>query len=212
MINGEFNGRNYSKLILASASPRRLELLRQIFPTFPIEVLVCELDESIEENEKPIELVSRLALAKAKGVASKYGSACFDALIIGADTEIVLAGKVLGKPEDDSEAETMLYSLSGRSHEAITGFAIVNPSTKQQFVNVVSTEVSFKNISEKTISSYIRTGEPIGKAGAYGIQGKGAILVDGINGSYSNVVGLPLERLSESLETIFQFPVWGGDL
>ena len=209
MINKEFKYRIYYKLILASASPRQLELLLQIFPTIPIEVLVSEQEESFEENENPVELVSRLALAKAKDVASKYSGDRFDVLVIGADTEIVLDGKVLGKPENDSAAETMLYSLSGRIHEAITGFAIVDPKTRMHFVDVSSTEVRFKKLSQKTIASYISTGEPIGKAGAYGIQGQGAILIDSIKGSYSNVMGLPLERLSESLETMFKFPVWG---
>ncbi|MGR3320274.1 MAG: Maf family protein [Candidatus Anammoxibacter sp.] len=208
MINDKFKGRKYSKLILASASPRRLELLRQIFPTIPIEVITSEQNESFDENESPVERVSRLALAKAMDVASKHGEARSEALVIGADTEIVLDGKALGKPEDDPTAEAMLHSLSGRSHDAITGFAIVDPETEKHFVAVSSTEVRFKRLSQETISYYISTREPIGKAGAYGIQGQGAMLIGNIKGSYSNVVGLPLERLSESLNTIFQFPVW----
>ncbi len=207
----KFKERNYSKLILASASLRRLELLRQIFPTIPIEVIVSGQDESFKKNEGPVGRVSRLALAKALDVSAKCDKGSFDALVIGADTEIVLDGNVLGKPEDDLEAETMLYSLSGRSHEVITGFAIVDPNTKEHFVDTSSTEVRFKKLSQETIASYISTGEPIGKAGAYGIQGQGGILIDGINGSYSNVVGLPLERLWESLKTGFQFPVWVPD-
>jgi septum formation protein len=202
---------NYSKLILASASPRRLELLLQIFPTIPIEVIVSELDESFKENEDPVERVSRLALAKAMDVSLQHDDDRSGALVIGADTEIVLDGRSLGKPEDDLEAETMLSSLSGRSHEVITGFAIVDPNTKEHFVDSSSTEVRFKKLSQETIAYYISTGEPIGKAGAYGIQGQGVILIDGINGSYSNVAGLPLERLWESLKTRFQFPVWGPD-
>jgi len=198
-------------LILASASPRRLELLQQIFPTIPIEVVVSEQDESVKENESPVERVSRLALAKAMDVSLQYDEDRFDALVIGADTEIVLDGKALGKPDDDLAAETMLCSLSGRSHEVITGFAIVDPNTKEHFVDFSSTEVRFKNLSQETIASYISTCEPIGKAGAYGIQGQGAVLIDGINGSYSNVAGLPLERVWESLKTGFQFPVWGPD-
>ncbi len=202
---------NYSKLILASASPRRLELLLQIFPTIPIEVIVSELDESFKENEDPVERVSRLALAKAMDVSLQHRDDRFDVLVIGADTEIVLDGKSLGKPDDDLEAETMLSSLSGKSHDVITGFAIVDPNTKEHFVDFSSTEVRFKKLSQKTIADYVITGEPIGKAGAYGIQGQGVILIDGINGSYSNVAGLPLERLWESLKTRFQFPVWGPD-
>ncbi len=207
----EFKDRKYSKLILASASPRRLELLLQIFPTIPIEVVVSEQDESFKKNESPVERVSRLALAKAMDVSLQYDEDCFNALVIGADTEIVLDGKALGKPEDDLAAETMLYSLSGRSHEVITGFAIVAPNTQEHFVDTSSTEVRFKKLSQETIASYISTGEPIGKAGAYGIQGQGAILIDSIKGSYSNVAGLPLERVWESLKTGFQFPVWGLD-
>lgn len=207
----KFKDRNYSRLILASASPRRLELLLQIFPTIPIEVIVSELDESFKENEDPVERVSRLALAKAMDVSSKCVEAVVNALVIGADTEIVLDGKSLGKPDDDLAAETMLSSLSGRSHDVITGFAIVDPNTKEHFVDTSSTEVRFKKLSQETIADYISTGEPIGKAGAYGIQGQGVILIDGIRGCYSNVAGLPLERLWESLKTRFQFPVWGPD-
>jgi septum formation protein len=207
----KFKDRNYSKLILASASPRRLELLLQIFPTIPIEVIVSEQDESFKENENPVERVSRLALAKAMDVSLQHGDDRSGALVIGADTEIVLDGKSLGKPDDDLAAETMLSSLSGRSHDVITGFAIVDPKTKEHFVDFASSEVRFKKLSQETIAYYISTGEPIGKAGAYGIQGQGVILIDGINGSYSNVAGLPLERVWESLKTRFQFPVWGTD-
>lgn len=211
MSDNELKDRNYTKLVLASASPRRLNLLRQIFPTIIIEVIVSEEDESFNGNETPVERVLRLALAKALYVASRYGDACLDALVIGADTEVVLDGKVFSKPENDLDAETMLSSLSGKLHEVITGFAIVDPVTKKQFVDFSSTEVRFKKLSLKTIANYISTGEPRGKAGAYGIQGHGVILIDEIKGSYSNVVGLPLERLSESLETIFQFPIWRFD-
>ncbi len=105
----------------------------------------------------------------------------------------------------------MLCSLSGRSHDVITGFAIVEPNTKEHFEDTSTTEVRFKKLSQETIAYYISTGEPIGKAGAYGIQGQGAILIDSIKGSYSNVAGLPLERVWESLKTRFQFPVWGLD-
>ena len=209
MFDDKFKDESYSKLILASASLQRLELLRQIFPTIRIEVLVSEEDESSNENETPVERVSRLALAKAMAVESKYESECSGGLIIGADTEIVLNGRALGKPEDDLTAEIMLYAISGRSHDVITGFAIVDPGTKKHFVGISSTEVRFKTLSQKTIENYINTGEAIGKAGAYGIQGQGAVLIDSIDGSYSNVVGLPLEQLAETLESVFKFSVWG---
>ncbi len=212
MIDDKCKNRNYSRLILASASPRRFELLRQILPACPIEVLVSEQDEAHAQNETPVERVSRLALAKAMDVTTKQGESEFDVLIIGADTEIVLDGNSYGKPKSNSEAEDMLRALSGKCHEAITGFAIVDRNTKKHVVDVATTEVKFKKLSQRTIANYIATGESIDKAGAYGIQGKGAMLIESINGSYSNVMGLPLERLSEILETTFQFPVWGKSM
>lgn len=205
MIKLESVTQKYSKLVLASASEQRLNLLRQMFPEFPIEVIVSGQDEVSVEDESPVKRVLRLALAKSMDVASKHANDCVGSLVIGADTEIVLDGKVFGKPEDDSAATTMLLALSGKCHYAITGYVIVDPDTNNHVVDYSSTEVRFKNLSRETIERYVLTGEPIGKAGAYGIQGHGATLIADINGSYSNVVGLPVEQLSETLKVKFLF-------
>jgi len=202
MIKLESLTQKYSKLVLASASEQRLKLLRQMFPAFPIEVIVSGQDEVSVENESPVKRVLRLALAKSMDVASRHANDCVGSLVIGADTEIVLDGKAFGKPEDDSAATTMLQALSGKCHYAITGYAIVDPDTKIHVVDYSSTEVRFKNLSRETIERYVLTGEPIGKAGAYGIQGHGATLIADIIGSYSNVVGLPVEQLVETLVSL----------
>ncbi len=211
MNGNEFKTQKYSKLILASGSPQRFELLRQIFPKSPIEVIVSGQNESHKENETPIERVCRLALDKAMYVVSNYAHNGINGLVIGADTEIVLDGKSYGKPEDNTSAETMLHSLSGKQHDVITGFTIVDLNTKKHVTDYGLTVVKFKTLSKKTIENYINTGEPIGKAGAYGIQGHGVLLTESIKGSYSNVVGLPLEQLSDTLEREFQLSVWDYD-
>jgi septum formation protein len=179
-------------LILASASPRRKRLLKQI--GLPFRSLACNIDEE-GIDDRPSNLVCILAERKTMAAYSKSS----DNWILGADTIVVLEGDILGKPLDHEEARSMLSLLSGREHEVITGFSITDPSGKVAHTEHVSTLVTIKNLSQKEITAYIATGEPFGKAGSYAIQGKGAFMVKSISGSYSNVVGLPIYSLIEAL-------------
>lgn len=199
------------RLLLASKSPRRYELLKQIVAENKIEVLVSKADESYQQNETPEDRVKRLAKNKARQVlfTNKFSSNI--ELVIGADTEIVLNGKPMGQPDNDQTARETLKQLSGKTHQVITGLALINRISGKGVVDSVSTQVKFKELSDSEIDQYIASGEPIGKAGAYGIQGKGALFVEKIEGSYSNVVGLPLERLAEILDKEFGIPIWDID-
>jgi septum formation protein len=200
------------RLLLASASPRRLALLKQIIADTKIEVLVSAHLEEQRDNEDPIERVQRLALEKARQVMlRRQDFSPSIEIVIGADTEIVLDGRVVGQPEDAATARKILQELSGHTHQATTGLALIRTRDEHTVVRSVSTAVKFKSLSDDEIEAYIQTGEPIGKAGAYGIQGLGALFIEEIDGSYSNVVGLPLECLSELLDREFGLPVWHID-
>lgn len=178
---------------MASASPRRAELLKQVGARF--EVMVSDVDESQVGSEAAEELVQRLALAKARAVAVQ----ALAGIVIGADTLVVQGGKPFGKPENDTEAAEMLRALSGRCHSVYTGVALLDlPGTAQQ-TGCAETRVFFRNLSEAEIDAYIRSGEGRDKAGAYGIQGLGALLVEKIEGDYFNVVGMPLQLLYKML-------------
>ena len=177
------------KFILASASPRRLDLLRQI----DIEPTVSVSDFSeIEASKSPKDLVSHNALGKGKDILEKFSK---NEVIIAADTIVVYENKILGKPKDEKEAAEMLKLLSGKTHEVLTAVVVLFKGKTK--VKVEKTKVKFRNLTDEEIKSYVATGEPLDKAGAYGIQGKGALLVKEIKGSYSNVVGLPLTSLYE---------------
>lgn len=191
-----------NKLILASSSPRRRELLEQIGVRF--DVKVADVDETPLADESPDDYVQRLALAKARKVAQSLTQPC-----LGSDTSVVLNGKIFGKPQNDEDAREMLQALSGQSHQVMSAVAIVQYTQdgERSDVRLVSTKVTFKKLSNDQIDKYIATGEPAGKAGAYGIQGKGALLVEGIEGSYSNVVGLPLTETAALLEQ-YDIPYW----
>lgn len=201
----------YPRLLLASQSPRRCELLKQIVAPNQIEVRISNEDEEYLD-ELPADHVQRLALAKARAVYQQEGSysPSID-IVIGADTEVVLEGKALGKPVDADEAREQLSRLSGRSHQVLTGIALISTADGREFADCVSTDVTFKSLTGDEIDTYIASGEPFGKAGSYAIQSKGTLLVSEIRGSYSNVVGLPLERLSEILDREFNLPVWQLD-
>lgn len=182
-------------IILASQSPRRSQLLKQI--NIPFTVQVSEVEEHINSIEgTPENKAQQLALMKARDVASK----CKEGIIIGADTIVVLDNTIMGKPSDENEAFLMLKRLNGRQHRVITGLAVIDVATGLTKVDYEETFVSFKKVSDETIQNYISTREPFGKAGAYGIQGLGAILVKKIDGCYYNVVGLPLSKLCSMLE------------
>jgi len=190
------------KLVLASSSPRRRELLEQIGVSFDVEV--ADVDETPLAGESPQDYVSRLALAKARKVAQNSDRPC-----LGSDTSVVLNGKIFGKPVNVEDARAMLNQLSDCEHEVLSAVAIVQrtPDGERSAVKQVSTQVRFAKLSAVQIDAYIATGEPADKAGAYGIQGKGAVFVTGIQGSYSNVVGLPLFETTELL-TQFDIPYW----
>ncbi len=188
-------------VVLASASPRRLELL-QMFGVYP-DVTPADVDETPLDGEKPAELVERLsrykALTVAEGLAPEVAA---NTLVVAADTVIDIDGVIFGKPTDDEDAAQMLSALSGRSHEVVTGIAVVGSrdgALRAEGV-VGRTEVWVKRLTENDIKWYIGTGEPRGKAGAYAIQGLGSVLIDRIEGSYQNVVGLSLRALDQLTE------------
>jgi septum formation protein len=181
------------KLILASASPRRAEILRNAGIRF--EVRPTDLDESRLANELPGDYVRRLALAKALSGASKYRDPVDEALIVGADTVVVVDADVLAKPTSKDDARSMLRRLSGRVHEVHSGLALLRSSGAEQRVIEEVTQVHFAPLTDREIEGYIATGEPFDKAGAYAIQGIGGRYVTRIEGCYFNVMGLPLARL-----------------
>jgi len=185
--------RTDNRLILASASPRRKEMLENLGLEF--EVLAADIAEAVQAGEKPQEFVSRTALEKAVDIAVNHP----DAWVLGADTIVVHEKEILGKPADAQDALKMLMRLSGRMHRVYTGFCLRREQDDLSASRVIATEVYFAAFTEKTAKSYVETGEPLDKAGAYGIQGCGGVLVEKINGSYSNVVGLPLAEIIREL-------------
>jgi septum formation protein len=183
-------------LILASASPRRQELLASAGVSF--EVMAGEVDERTREGESPEDYVKRLAYDKAAGVAERHRHRW----VLAADTIVVIDGSILGKPKDLPEAREMLGRLSGREHRVITGYCILRSSSGKTREGRVITRVRFKSLSPEEIQCYLDTGEPFDKAGAYAVQGKAAFMVKEISGSYTNVVGLPLCEVIEDLEEL----------
>jgi len=187
------------RLILASGSPRRADLLRQIGLEF--EVIPSGVDENEISGSSPQEKALNAALAKALDVARKVG----EGIVIGADTIVVLEGRILGKPSGPQEAIRMLTLLSGKTHRVITGVALVDASSMKVESWVESTSVTFRELSPDEIVEYVETGIPLDKAGAYGIQDKAAAFVKRIEGCYFNVVGLPLAALIERLRKKMKF-------
>lgn len=184
---------NNSAIILASASPRRSELLESAGIVFT--VVPGNIDETPLPGEEPVAHVLRLAEGKAREVSSRGVGRFF----IGADTIVLCDGEIMGKPCDNADATRMLRALSGRVHQVITGFAILDRQSGRTVSRVISTEVTFKLLDEKEIATYVATGCPLDKAGAYAIQGGAAYMVARIDGSYTNVVGLPLCEIVEAL-------------
>ncbi len=180
------------KIILASASPRRRELLGIAGVQF--EVITKDVDESVPEGIEPHEAAVMTAKKKALAVAEEYS----DSVVIGADTIVVANGKILGKPKDEKDAFNMLKMLSGIEHQVITGVCIVCKNKIKTFEKTSS--VRFYGLSDKEIEAYIQTGEPMDKAGSYGIQGKGSLLVESISGDYFNIVGLPVASTVRALK------------
>ena len=181
--------------VLASQSPRRRELLERL--GLPFRTLVPDIDERMDRPLPPAELVAVISAEKARAAQALAGP---EAIVIAADTVVALDGAVLGKPGDERDAARMLSALSGRTHQVFSGLTVAQGGT----VRTVSEEtaVTFRPLTEGEIAAYVRTGEPMDKAGAYGIQGYGALLVEGIRGDYYNVMGLPVCRLGGLLKEL----------
>ncbi len=181
------------KLILASASPRRRELLTNL--NFPFEVVPADIDESFSTQDEPFDLVRRLSVTKAAKVAETYP----DALVLAADTVVVYRDEILGKPETAEENLDFITRLSGHTHEVFTGHALVLGDKRAD--RVVQTAVRFRKLSEGEIERYVATGEGMDKAGGYAIQGYGSALVREVRGCYFNVVGLSVPNVAELAQT-----------
>ena len=177
--------------ILASQSPRRKFLLETIIPKF--DIIVSNADETIDRDIAPITAVHILAKRKGEPIAKQYP----DAVVISADTIVVIDNNILGKPKNEADAERMLHMLSGKTHQVITGVCIIYNNAENIFAK--TTDVTFKNLSDLEIKKYIETGEPMDKAGSYGLQGDGSKFVDNINGDQFNVIGLPISDLKNTL-------------
>ncbi|MDQ2921795.1 MAG: Maf family protein [Acidobacteriota bacterium] len=181
------------KIVLASKSPRRAEILRAVGWEF--EALAANIDETRAESEDAVSYVKRLAQTKAETVAKKISN---HGLVLGADTVVVIDGEILGQPRDDEDARRMLKLLSGKWHEVLTGLALVRAvNPPRVLVNHETTRVRFCEMSADEIDWYVATGEPKDKAGAYAIQGRGALFIEEIQGDYFNIVGLPVRLLYE---------------
>ncbi len=190
---------NSEKLILASGSPRRLELLRRI--GVRVEVSPPAVDETPDRKEPAESLVRRLALSKSLSVADRFRGGV-DRTVLAADTVVVMDGRILGKPAGREEAEEMLRTLSGAEHRVITGMAACRTRSHAQAITARTTRVRFRPLPDRWLAWYLATGEPVGKAGAYAIQGAGSLLVEAIHGSWSNVVGLPVESLPDLMSRL----------
>ena len=188
--------------ILASKSPRRKELLKNIGVN--AEVVTANIDESKLRDLPPEKMVTELAMLKAADVARSFRGST---IVIGADTAVVLEGKVFGKPKSMDEAKKMLRTLSGKTHEVYTGYCVFDCSDALAVSKYEVTKVTFRALSEDEIDSYVKTREPMDKAGAYGIQKKGSVFIKKIDGDYFNVVGLPVCALTELLKNEFQINI-----
>jgi nucleoside triphosphate pyrophosphatase len=182
------------KIILASASPRRKELLEKIGLKFEVEP--SDYAEDMRPGLSLDELARAISLEKARAVAGRHKNA----IVIAADTFIVFRGKIMGKPGTEAEARRMLMRLRGKPHSVITGFTILDTDSDKVLTKSVATVVHIKNLTPEEVDAYVKSGEPLDKAGAYAIQGLGSVIVERIEGDYFNVIGLPLCALSEGLK------------
>ena len=190
-------------IILASASPRRKELLELTGLQFQVDP--GDYIEDMSLKLSPHELAMFLSLEKARAVAGKY----HNAIIIAADTFVIIRGQILGKPHTKEEAKEMLLFLEGKTHSVITGFTVLDTDTCRKISRSVETRVTFKKLTKKEIDAYVRTEEPLEKAGGYAIQGLGSIIIKRIEGDYFNVIGLPLCALAECLKE-FEIRILGN--
>jgi len=186
------------EIILASQSPRRKEILSLL--DIPFKIMVSDADETVEEGLPPHFIAESLSLKKAVAVAKNI---TVPSIIIGADTIVLAEGEILGKPKDTEDANRMLSMLSDKWHKVISGVTVFRTTDAKSESFYVETDVKFSSLSQREISDYIKTGEPMDKAGAYGIQGKGAKFIEQIRGDYFNVVGLPLSELYKVLKKEF---------
>lgn len=191
-----------NKIILASSSPRRKELLERY--NLDLKIYKPQVNETEAVGEEPIEMAMSLAFEKAYWVSNQFKNS---EIIIGADTIVISDNKILGKPKDEKDAFRMLNLLSGKEHSVITGISIIKANSNIKIVDYEETKVKFRELSKEKIDRYINTQEPMDKAGSYGIQGYGEILVEKINGCYSNVVGLPLGKLDYLLNRFFNIKI-----
>ncbi|WFA09485.1 Maf family protein [Tissierella sp. Yu-01] len=189
------------RIVLASGSPRRKEMLEK-YNIEPI-IIKSNVEEIINQDEAAEQIAMSLALTKALDVSARFN----DDIVIGADTIVVIDEVILGKPNNEEDAFKMLSMLSGRMHEVITGIAIIKGNANKKIIDYELTKVKFRELSNDLINRYIKTKEPHDKAGAYGIQGIGAILVENIDGCYSNVVGLPLTKIDILLNKYFDYKI-----
>ena len=183
------------KLILASSSPRRKELLDAV--GWPYEAIVAGIDETVKPSETPAAYVQRLAQEKAEAVAARLHSG----LVLGADTTVVIEDEILGQPEDDDDARRMLQLLNGKWHEVLTGVAAIRIGGETR-VDYETTRVRFAEMTKREIDWYVATGEARGKAGAYGIQGAAGLFIEEIEGDYFNIVGLPIRLVYELVQKV----------
>jgi septum formation protein len=188
-----FQVKDGDSIVLASESTRRVDILRTLGISFSI--IPPDIDETKLKEETPQEFVNRIAFEKA----SKVGKHFPDKWVIAADTIVVLKGKVLGKPKNERDAFNMLRNLSGKWHKVITGYCVVNLLKNIVYRDIVETKVFVRDMTDEEINRYIKTSEPMGKAGSYAVQGKGGYMVKEIKGSYTNVVGLPICEIAEAL-------------
>lgn len=190
------------KIILASSSPRRKEILNK-YKLNPI-IFEAKIEEKKAYNESPKQVAMALAFEKASWVSNNFNNG---EVVIGADTIVVLGDRILGKPKDEEDAFRILSLLNNKEHCVITGVSIIKANTNIKIIDYESTLVRFRHLSDEQIKRYIETKEPMDKAGAYGIQGYGEILVEKIDGCYSNVVGLPLGKLDYLLNKFFDIKI-----
>ena len=202
-------------IILGSQSPRRRELLTRMGLRFS--VLTAEIDETKYETHDPVESVRRICAAKAAAVAARLtapeAGSLPPTLVLTADTIVVLDGRIMGKPRDEAEARTMLAALSGREHRVCTAFCLLplGLDGREPYTHVEQTRVKFRDLTPAEIAAYVTTGEPMDKAGAYGIQDLGAMLVESIHGDYFTVMGLPVCKLSLALKQFGVDPFRGAN-
>lgn len=185
------------KVILASKSPRRRDILETMGVDFEIDV--ADADESVNEELTPVEAVCEISKRKADAVLSRHNDK--DCIVISADTVVVIDGRIIGKPRDEEDAFNIIKSLSARTHEVYTGFTVCGKDRSKTDFEV--TKVHFKELNDDDIRRYIATGEPMDKAGAYGIQQKGNLFVEYIHGDYYNVVGFPISKICVTIRELF---------